>query len=29
MALPDGNGQIGLFADSEGNTIGLHTEPAA
>jgi len=29
MSLPDGNGQIGLFADSEGNTIGLHTEPAA
>lgn len=27
MSLPDGNGQIGLFADSEGNIIGLHTEP--
>jgi len=27
MALPDGNGCIGLFADSEGNVVGLHTEP--
>ncbi len=27
MALPDGNGSIGLFADSEGNVVGLHTEP--
>jgi predicted enzyme related to lactoylglutathione lyase len=27
MSLPDGHGQIGLFADSEGNIIGLHTEP--
>ncbi len=27
MSLPDGNGQIGLFTDSEGNIIGLHTEP--
>lgn len=27
MVLPDGNGSIGLFADSEGNVVGLHTEP--
>ncbi|MEQ6289914.1 VOC family protein [Vogesella sp. GCM10023246] len=27
MALPDGNGDIGQFADPDGNIIGLHTEP--
>ena len=27
MTLPDGNGDIAQFRDSEGNIIGLHTEP--
>lgn len=25
MTLPDGNGDIALFADLDGNVIGLHT----
>lgn len=27
MSLPDGNGDIALFGDSEGNVIGLHVQP--
>jgi hypothetical protein len=27
LTLPDGNGDIALFQDSEGNHIGLHHAP--